>query len=236
MDGRTTPAAAPISRTNARAGERTTRLLLLGGVVGPALFVVVLLIEGTTRPGYSAWHNFGSQLSLSSQGWEQVANFLMCGLLCLGFAVGLRWALGSGKGAVAGPVALAVFGAALVVAGIFKTDPGLGYPPGVPAPAGGPTPHGAVHALAGLFAFVSLAVACFALARRFAGDTRWRGWAAYSIVTGVVVVLSLVVSNVPSLSDFAGLIQRIGIVGGWTWIVLLAARLLRDMQPDVARQ
>jgi hypothetical membrane protein len=213
-----------------------TRLLLTGGVVGPALFVVALLVEGATRPGYSAWRNIGSQLALSSQGWEQVANFLMCGVVCLGFAVGLRRALGGGKGAFAGSLALTVFSLALIVAGIFTTDPGHGYPPGVPAPAGGPTPHGVVHALAGLFTFVSLGVACFALARRFAGDTRWRGWAAYSILTGVVVVLSLVVSNVPSLSDVGGFIQRIGIVGGWTWIVLLAMRLLRDMQPDMARQ
>ncbi|HLJ80552.1 MAG TPA: DUF998 domain-containing protein [Ktedonobacterales bacterium] len=228
MDKQAT-ATASISRSNAQGGDWITRLLLAGGMIGPALFVVVLLVEGATRPGYSAWHQFGSELGLSSQGWEQVANFLICGLFCLGFAAGLRRALGRGKGAVAGPVALAVFGVALIVAGIFKTDPGLGYPPGVPALAS-PTPHGAVHALAGLFAFVSLSVACFALAWRFAGDARWRGWAAYSILTGVVVVLSLVFSNVPSLSDFAGLIQRIGIIAGWAWIVLLARGYLLQTQ------
>jgi uncharacterized protein DUF998 len=227
---RTTASSAPTAparRGGIPSGERGTRLLLAGGMVGPALFVAALLIEGATRPGYSAWRNFGSQLSLSDQGWEQIANFLVCGLLCLGFAAGLRRALGGGKGAVAGPVALAVFGTALVVAGIFVTDPGLGYPQGVAAPAAGPTPHGVVHALAGLFAFVSLAIACFALARRFAGDARWRGWAPYSILTGVVVGLSLVVSNAPSMLDMIGLIQRIGIIAGWTWIVLLAARLRR---------
>jgi hypothetical membrane protein len=207
-------------------------VLLRGGVIGPALFVVVLLIEGATRPGYSAWRNFGSQLALSNQGWEQVANFLMCGLLCIGFAAGLRRALGGGKGSVAGPMALAIFGACLIIAGIFTTDPGAGYPPGVPTPAS-PTPHGAVHALAGLFTFVTLGIGCFALARRFMGNRRWRGWAAYSILTGSVVVLSLVVSNVPSLADFAGLIQRVGIISGWTWIVLLAVRLLRDMRPSI---
>ncbi len=217
------------------SGARALRLLLAAGVIGPALFVVVLLVEGATRPGYSAWHQFGSELELSSQGWEQVANFLMCGLLCIAFAAGLRWALGRGKGAIAGPVALAIFGAALIAAGIFKTDPGLGYPPGVPAPSS-PTPHGVVHALAGLFAFVSLGVACFALARRFAGDARWRGWAAYSILTGIVVVLSLVVSNVPSMQEYTGLIQRIGIIAGWTWIILLAARLVRDAQQGVRQQ
>jgi hypothetical membrane protein len=234
MDPRVTSTSAPFARNAAPSSDRLTQLLLRGGMIGPALFVVVLLIEGATRPGYSAWRNFGSQLALSNQGWEQVANFLMCGLLCTGFAAGLRRALGGGKGSVAGPVALAIFGTALILAGIFITDPGAGYPLGVPTPAS-PTPHGAVHALAGLFTFVSLGVGCFALARRFAGNARWRGWALYSILTGIVVVLSLVVSNVPSMADFAGLIQRVGIIGGWTWIVLLAARLLRSARPSVEK-
>src|SRR5262249_43021842 len=106
--------------------------------------------------------------------------------------------------------------------------------PGVPAPVS-PTLHGVVHALAGLFTFVALGAACFALAWRFAGDARWRGWTGYSIVTGTVVVLSLVFSNVPSLRAFGGFIQRVGIIGGWSWIILLAVRLLRAMQPGVAR-
>lgn len=234
---------APASRAETHAADRLTRPLLAAGVIGPALFVVVLLIEGATRPGYSAWRHFGSQLSLSDQGWEQIVNFLVCGLLCIGFAVGLRRAFGGGKGAVAGPVALALFGAALIAAGIFSTDPALGYPLGTSSPAGSPALHGTLHAmlhgLAGLVSFVSLTVACFVLARRFTGDARWRGWAVYSILSGVVVVLFFIASNVTSVLDMrgvwpnapTGLLQRIAVVAGWGWIVLLAARLLRDPRP-----
>ena len=68
-----------------------TRFLIAGGAIGPPLFIIVLLIEGATRPGYSAWHNYGSSLSLSNQGWMQIANFLVCGLLTLCFAIGLRF-------------------------------------------------------------------------------------------------------------------------------------------------
>jgi hypothetical protein len=50
--------------------ERSTRLLLAGGVVGPLLFIVVFLIEGATLPGYSVWRNQVSDLELSNQGWE----------------------------------------------------------------------------------------------------------------------------------------------------------------------
>src|SRR6266704_711398 len=107
-----------------------TRLLIAGGAIGPLLFIIVLLIEGATRPGYSAWHNYGSSLSLGPGGWVQIANFIVCGLLMLCFAIGLRQVFRTGKGAVWGPLLLGIFGVSLIVAGVFVTDPSLGYPPG----------------------------------------------------------------------------------------------------------
>ena len=220
---------AQIQAVDARAGQdQLTRWLLAGGVIGPLLFIVVFVIEEATRPGYSAWSNFVSQLSLSNQGWEQIANFLVCGLLCFGFAVGLRRALRTGKGATWGPLLIGLYGLALVVAGTFATDPGLGYPPGVIAHPGQPSWHAAIHALAGLFCFTSLGAACFVLARRFASDPAWQHWVMPSISIGAVVILSLVVSNLPGAP--AGVIQRVGIIAGWLWVALFAWRLLHQEQ------
>jgi hypothetical protein len=228
--------------TGAQTGDPTTRLLLACGVIGPALFVVVLLIEGATRPGYSAWRHFGSQLSLSDQGWEQIANFLVCGLLVLAFAVGLRHMWRGGRGATWGPILLGVFGLSLIAAGIFVTGPALGYPPGASL-SSQESWHSTLHGLAGLGAFGSLAAACFVLARRFGGDPQWRGWALYSVVTGVVVVLSFIGSNATAVLDMTGtwsgaptgLVQRIGIIAGWGWISFLAFRLLRAGSPPAAQ-
>lgn len=220
--------------SDAQTADPTTRLLLACGVIGPALFVVVLLIEGATRPGYSAWRHFGSQLSLSDQGWEQIANFLVCGLLVLAFVVGLRRVWHGSRGATWGPILLGVFGLSLIAAGIFVTGPALGYPPGASLPSQ-ESWHSTLHGLAGLGAFGSLAAACFVLARRFRGDPQWRGWALYSVVTGVVVVLSFVGSNAAAVLDMTGtwpgaptgLVQRIGIIAGWSWVSFFALRLLR---------
>ncbi len=211
-----------------------TRLLLWAGAVGPLLFVVVLLIEGATRPGYSAWHNFGSSLSLSDQGWMQITNFIVCGLLTLGFAIGLRQVLHSGKGSVWGPILLGLFGLELIIAGIFVTDPGLGYPPGVATPAN-PTGHGVIHALSGLAVFISLPIATFVMTRRFAGDPNWKGWALYSLLTGIIMIASFVIFQVLGAMDQngtiqnapIGLVQRIAIIAGWVWVSLLAIALLR---------
>ena len=107
----------------------TTRLLIACGAIGPILFILAFMVEGATRPGYSAWHNFVSDLSLSNQGWMQITSFLVCGICVFCFALGLRRVFRSGRGAVWGPILLGVFGLSLIIAGLFVTDPSLGYYP-----------------------------------------------------------------------------------------------------------
>lgn len=51
------------------------KLWLYAGVVGPLLFIAVFLVEGATRPGYSAWRMYVSQLATGPGGWVQVVNF-----------------------------------------------------------------------------------------------------------------------------------------------------------------
>jgi hypothetical protein len=147
--------------------DQITRWLLAGGAVGPLLFIAVFLIEGATRPGYSAWRNQVSELELSNQGWEQIANFLICGMLCSGFAVGLWRIWRKGRASVWGPLLIGLFGLCLMAAGVFLTDPGRQYPPGAPLKGDPQTWHGWVHGINGLVLFnIVLPSACFVLARR----------------------------------------------------------------------
>ncbi len=219
-----------------------TRLLIACGAIGPILFILVFLVEGAIRPGYSAWHNFVSDLSLSNQGWMQIANFLICGVLMLCFALGLRQVLRSGKGAVWGPLLLGIFGLSLLIAGFFVTDPSLGYyPPGTSSSTH--TLHGTIHGANAPLAFGSLTIAIFVLARRFASDRQWRGWALYSLVTGILFVGFFIACLVVAVLDQngvlpnapAGLLERIAIIIGWGWIALLALRLLRQMGSSVSK-
>lgn len=215
--------------TSARGVEEqplALRLLLACGAIGPLLFIVVFLIEGATRPNYSAWHHFVSSLSLGEQGWMQMTNFIVCGVLVFCFAIGLRGVLHPGKGSTWGPILLGIFGLCLVGAGFFVTDPLLGYPPGASST---PTLHGSLHILLSFVVFVSLPAACFVLARRFAGDPAWRGWVFYAIATGILVVVFLIAADLaasPSPNAPSGLLQRCSIIIGWGWIALLALRLM----------
>ena len=214
----------------------STEFLLLCGVIGPLLFLVVLLIEGATRPGYSAWQTQGSYLSLSNQGWEQIANFIVCGSLCIAFAVGLRRIWRMGRASVWGPLLVGLFGLGLVIAGVFVTDPGGGYPPGAPLNGMPQTWHGWVHGINGAILFlVVLPASCFVLAWRFAADPQYRRWATYSWVTGAfILVISIGSAIALPFAEHAGFpvldgfFQRIEISMGWIWLALTALQLWRQ--------
>jgi hypothetical protein len=138
--------------------------------------------------------------------------------------------LRAGRGATWGPILLGTFGLGLIGAGIFTTEPGLGYPPGAVTPAT-PSVHGTLHGVFSLVVFASLVAACIVLARRFTREPTWRGWSLYSMVTAGGVLVFLVLTSVAAASadpdSPAGLLQRVTILIGWVWMALLAVRLLR---------
>lgn len=211
------------------AGEQPVamRLLLACGVIGSLLNVVVLLILGATRPGYNAWLIPDSSLELGAGGWIQITNYIVSGVFLLAFAIGLRRILRTGRGSTWGPILLGIFGLTFIGIGIFVTDPVLGYPPGA---SSAPTIPGTLHNLFGQLQFISLAAACFVLARREAADPASRGWVWYSVATGLLVVASDIVFVLTfKLLDGGpvGLIARIGIIVSGCWVALLAIRLMR---------
>ena len=210
-------------------GEQSvaTRLLLACGVIAPLLNSVVILTLGAIRPGYNAWIVPDSNLELGEGGWIQIANYIVTGVLLLGFAIGLRRVLRTGRGSTWGPILFGIYGLTFIVIGIFVTDPEMGYPAGASSAL---TIHGAIHILFGLLQFTSLIAACFVLARREAALER-RGWSWYSVATGLLVAASYVAFVLTAkLLDGGptGLIERIGIIGGGIWIALLAIRLMRQ--------
>ncbi|MFB9533407.1 DUF998 domain-containing protein [Nonomuraea roseola] len=207
-------------------------LLLLSGVIGPALFAVVYSITGALRPGYSAWHHTISTLSLGDHGWIQIANFILYGILTLVFATGLRHALRGGPGALWGPILLAVAGLGLIAIGPYVTDPVLGYPTATPAV---PSADGTIHNLVSLIVFIVFPAAALVLARRFARD-QWRGWAPYSIATGILsiafVLLFFTAVTAAGGGDGgnspAGMLERIPTLIIGLWQALLALRLMNQ--------
>lgn len=215
-----------------RPASGRDRALLACGIVAPIVFVVAFLVEGATRPGYSALRHPVSSLALGEYGWTQRANFLLTGLLLLAFAIGSRPALRQAyRAGVWAPILLGAVAVGLLGAGVFATDPVGDYPPGtaVPAPR---TTSGHLHDAFSALVFLGLPVACCVVGYRLARAGH-RGRAAYSVATAVVFLAFFFLSSAgfsqqTALTPVGGLFQRLTLVVGLAWIGWLAIRLLGD--------
>ena len=169
-----------------------TRLALWAGVVGPPLFVATFLTEGATRRGYDPVRLQVSYLSLGDQGWIQIANFCVSGVLAICFAWGLYQVLQSGRGSLLGPLLIAAYGLGLIVSGLFVTDAAYGYPPGTPpGQARITTFHGLLHVIPGVpLTFGSPILASLVFTWRFWRERTTRRWAIYSLSTPLLVVVA----------------------------------------------
>jgi hypothetical protein len=222
--------------------QRLDEWLLLGGVTGAVGFVLVALIEGATRPGYSWWRHYVSQLATSDQGWMQVANFIVAGLLIVGGAIGLGRSLPNERGGTWGPRLLGLFGLSLIVAGLFSTDPAMGYPADTPAKSP-MTLHGLIHGLNAPVCFGLLTASAIVLGRHFLGNASSRWLGGVSLVVAAIVVLSFIGATVLSVMDETGawpnaptgLVQRAGIGAGWLWFAAVAIRQSRLRQQLMRR-
>lgn len=162
--------------------SKRTRLLLACDAIGWMLFTITFLIEGATRPGYIAWRQAISALSLGPYGWVQRLNFGILGALLIVSALGWQQALAPGTGSRIYSSLRAITGLSLIVAGIFSQDPAPGYPPGATQTA--PTLSGDIHQLCAFVSVTALALSCFVLARRFAIEPEWRSWTLFAVIAG----------------------------------------------------
>lgn len=215
-----------------KSGPRLTDLLLACGAAAGPLFVAVFTVEGARREGYDPVREPVSALALGDRGWTQRFNFVGTGALMLAYSGGLRRAMPRARWA---PRLVAAFAVGLVGAGVFVTDPVTGSPAVEPGPVA-PNVQGALHNAFSMVVFGALAGACGAVASRFA-RTGHAAWAGYSALSGLLVVSGVglfgrAFGNARGLADVGGAIQRLTILIGWSWLSMLALRLLRGSGPD----
>ncbi len=219
-----------MSQQTARLGASTaqTTRLLAGGVVAGPLFFAVVLIQALTRDGFDLSHHPLSLLSLGDLGWIQIADFVVTGVLYVACAVGMGRVLRPGRSRTWGPLLVGVLGVGLVVAGVFVTDAGAGFPAG--APAGAPEQiswHGILHEVGFGLAVTGTIAGCLVFARRFSGLKRW-GWAGACVATPVAVLALVLWPDQDGVS--VRLVLASAILFGF--VTALAARLIRDLPDD----
>ncbi len=212
-----------------------TKALLNCGMIAGPVYIAVGLLQIFVRPGFDWTRDDLSLLSNGTLGWIQIANFVLSGLLVIAGAVGVRQALRGQRAGTWGALLLGLYGLGLIGAGIFVADPMNGFPPGTPAGAPvNPSSHGFLHILSGGIGFLGLIAACLVFARRFASPGQ-RGWAAFSILTGVVFFAAFFGIAMGSQQGGAALVFvtlafTLAVILAWTWISLLMRQLASGLQ------
>ena len=195
----------------------------LVAAVGPALFVLVFLIEGAIRPGYSALSDYVSALSLGPLGWIQVASFIVTGAAVMWLALLTRQAYGSSRGGRVASILLAIIGLGLLLSGPFTMDP-------AGTPLDGESWHGLTHGILGGIVFLLMPVVPFVLLRQLRVP-RWSWWLTLILatVTAIADLVFVAVTKSPDLAaattPWAGLIQRSVLIPFMLWCVVLGITL-----------
>ncbi len=202
--------------------QRITKSLLAYGVVVGPVYVATSLVQALMRDGFDLTRHEWSLLVNGDYGWIQIANLVLAGLMTLAFAMGLRRALGTGRGARWGPRFVAAYGISLVAAGAFRADPALAFPIGTPDGPGPISWHGMLHLVAGGVGFTCISVACFVLARRYSLEGR-RGWATFSQLTAVLFLAGFAVVVSGQVGATVNLSFTAAVLLLWGWMAAVAA-------------
>jgi hypothetical membrane protein len=194
----------------------TTRLLALGGVIGPLIFAVACTVAGLLRAGYSPLHQAISDLGVGSLAWLLNVPLIVMGLLliacCAGFLRTLGPALGDPWRWVCSGL-LALPGLGFAWAGIFTEAPAtvtLHWVVGMPLVA--------IGSIAG-FLITGIRL------RRL---DSWRGLGTYSIAASLASLVLIIVMFGTWTLGIGGLTERVFFLEIMAWYVVVGWRLSNE--------
>ncbi len=199
------------------------RILALGGVTGPVLFSVVVLVCGALRPGYSHLQDFISELGVAGTPYASFMNyagFVPGGLMLAAFGVALMFSLPRSRLARLAAVLVTTFGIGIAASGLISCDRGC--------PQGQGSLENVVHNTIAPISFVCLIAAMAILGLRFRKSPAWRRLWLFSLVASAIA-LCLLVLLAGSLDSrvLTGLWQRLLLAVLFSWCAIVGVEAFR---------
>lgn len=211
----TTAGTASTGRSAPADHRLRSASLLAAAAAGPA-FAVLGSTQALVRDGFDLTRHSWSLLANGDWGWLYQATMIGAGALALLGGLALRRHLGSR----AVPRLIALYGAFVVLAGIFRADAMDGFPVGTPAgPPATITTAGLLHLVTGGVAFACLIAACLVVGRRLrrAGAR----WATASTAVGLLYLAAFVGIGTGAGSPVIVLSFVVAVLLGWAWLTAL---------------
>lgn len=201
----------------------------LGGVLGPIIFSVAVVIAALMRPGYSHIEQFISELGATgteNAAFMNYAGFVFGGLLIASLGAALLTILPRRRVTLVASVLVSLFGLGVAASGMISCDLGC--------PQGTGTTANLVHNTIAPIAFLCLIAASFLLGVYWWRESGLRDLALYSLGTGVtaLVFLSLLASSLEG-REVTGLWQRLLLMALFCWCIFVSLRTGKPESADV---
>jgi hypothetical membrane protein len=199
--------------------------LALAGIIGPAVFTLIVLMLGAFQTEYHGLLDVISVISLGPMGWLQDVNFVMFGMLMAVFTLALYRGVQPGPASLTGLSASMLSALGIIFMGIFPLTRDR---VGVVIQTDG-------HAIASLVAYVGAAVGLIALAQLQTADPSWKKLANFTRKSGLTMALILpaLLAAMPVVSPVhigVGVLQRAALAVWFTCTVITAIRLRKVLQ------
>jgi len=207
------------------------RFLLIGGIGGPVLFALVVVIAAAMRPDYSHTDQFISELGAIGSSNAVIMNyvgFVPAGLLLAGFGLALHRVLPREPLILVCLGLVMLFGVGVATSGIVSCDAGC--------PQSGGSVENTIHNRIAPAAFLCLIVAAGILAARFRTLDSWRSLAKYSAAAAFLglLLLAALASTLES-RHLTGMWQRLLLLVLFSWCALVSLKAYRSLSPSSGR-
>jgi hypothetical membrane protein len=197
-------------------GARRRAWAASAGIAAPVIFAFVVAIASLLRPGFSQVFNYISELGIGPYAAIQNVNFIATGLLIVFLASGIG-SNSARRSARAAPLALALGGIGTALAGLTLSLIGP-FPESVMYEA-----HSAV-AILSFAAFMAAELLSWQALTGAEGASS-RNYRRFSLLCGLLSVLTLLLFFGTMFSEYKGLTERIFVAFPMTWIGATGLRL-----------
>ena len=212
-----------VSKASAReavpAASRV-RTLALGGLIGPVVFCVLVILQGLLIPEYSHVSLPISALEAWPTGWIQRMNFWVGSVMNIAFAYALHLAVPRSRRGATGVPLLMLGAIGMALAGLFPWVMVNGVPS-----------ETAPHVLGAITTFAATGLGWVTFSQRMKIDHQWRDLSTYTMTTGVAMLVLFTALGLLAINDgtplhrWAGLLQRILCAVWFSLLFVLAIRL-----------
>lgn len=200
-------------------------------IAGAIAFIVLLAVLHFIKPEFDPSWRFISEYGIGDYGWIMMLAFFSLALSCGALFVALRSDITTTGGKI-GLVFLLITAAALIMAGIFDSDPITAGPEGA-------TTHGTLHGIAATIGIPGLPIAAVLISKSLVRQSLWAGvrrsllWSAHLIwLTLIALYIILAVTLIQNGGKFGpevaiGWPNRLLVVTYCVWLITAASQALK---------